>query len=187
MFEQLHDGSLYFPMAGEILDVQNRCLEKLYDYNHTRPSENERRVALLREMFCEIGENCYIEPPFHANWGGKNIHFGSDIYLNSNCTLVDDGHIYIGDHVLIGPNVTIATANHPQEPELRVKGLQYNRDVRIGENTWLGAGVIIVPGVNIGKNVVIGAGSVVVKDIPDNTLAVGNPCRVIRDIGPKDN
>ena len=89
--------------------------------------------------------------------------------------------------MLIGPNVTIATANHPQEPELRVKGLQYNRDVRIGENTWLGAGVIIVPGVNIGKNVVIGAGSVVVKDIPDNTLAVGNPCRVIRDIGPKDN
>ena len=93
-----------------------------------------------------------------------------------------DGHIYIGDRVLIGPNVTIATANHPQQAELRAKGLQYNIDVRIGENTWLGAGVIVVPGVTIGKNAVIGAGSVVVKDIPDNVLAVGNPARVIRII-----
>ena len=122
MFEQLHDGSLYFPMAGEILDVQNRCLEKLYDYNHTRPSENERRAALLREMFCEIGENCYIEPPFHANWGGHFVHFGSNVYANFGLTLVDDTHIYVGDNVMFGPNVVVATAGHPILPGLRECG-----------------------------------------------------------------
>ena len=104
------------------------------------------------------------------------------MYANSNLTLVDDGHIYVGDRVMFGPNVTVATANHPLEPDLRRQGLQYNRDVTIGENTWLGAGVIVVPGVTIGKNTVIGAGSVVTKDIPDNVLAVGVPARVIREI-----
>ena len=98
----------------------------------------------------------------------------------------DDGNVYIGDKVMFGPNVTIATANHPIEPTLREKGLQYNKDVYIGENTWIGAGVIIVPGVRIGKNTVIGAGSIVTKDIPDNVVAVGNPCRVLREIGERD-
>ena len=136
----------------------------------------------MKKNFAACGEGCYIELPFYANWGGHHLHFGSFIYANFNLTLVDDGHIYVGDHVMIGPNVTIATANHPLEPELRAKGLQYNRDVIIGENAWIGAGVIIVPGVTIGRNAVIGAGSVVTKDIPDNVLAVGNPCRVLREI-----
>lgn len=186
MFEQLHDGSLYFPMAGEILDVQNRCLEKLYDYNHTRPSENERRAALLREMFCEIGENCYIEPPFHANWGGHFVHFGSNVYANFGLTLVDDTHIYVGDNVMFGPNVVVATAGHPILPELREQGLQYNAAVHIGKNCWIGAGALIMPGVTIGEGSVIGAGSVVTKDVPANVVAVGNPCRVLRPIGERD-
>ena len=114
------------------------------------------------------------------------MHFGSDVYANFNLTLVDDGHIYIGDKVMIGPNVTIATANHPIDPELRYRALQYNKDVYIGDNVWIGAGVIIVPGVHIGKNSVIGAGSVVTKNIPDGVVAAGNPCRVIREISEHD-
>ena len=111
---------------------------------------------------------------------------GNNVYANFNLTLVDDGNIYIGDNVMFGPNVTIATANHPILPELREKGLQYNKDVHIGKNVWIGAGVVIVPGITIGNNSVIGAGSVVVKDIPANVVAVGNPCRVLREISQHD-
>ena len=145
-----------------------------------------KKQRYMREVFAECGDNCYIELPFHANWGGHNVHFGNFVYANFNLTLVDDGHIYVGDKVMFGPNVTITTANHPIEPSLRSKGLQYNKDVYIGENVWIGAGVIIVPGVHIGKNSVIGAGSVVTKDIPENVVAVGNPCRVLRVISEKD-
>ncbi len=186
MFDVLHDGSLYYPMSGEILDEQTRCLEKLYDYNRTRPSEAERRAALLREMFCEIGEGCYIEPPFHANWGGRFVHFGKNVYANFGLTLVDDTHIYVGDNVMFGPNVVIATAGHPILPELREQGLQYNASVRIGKNCWIGAGALVMPGVTIGEGSVIGAGSVVTRDVPANVVAVGNPCRVLRPVGERD-
>ena len=111
---------------------------------------------------------------------------GIIVYANFNLTVVDDGNIYIGDNVMFGPNVTIATANHPILPELREKGLQYNKDVHIGKNVWIGAGVVIVPGITIENNSVIGAGSVVVKDIPANVVAVGNPCRVLREISQHD-
>ena len=114
------------------------------------------------------------------------MHMGDLVYANTNLTLVDDGHIYIGDKVMFGPNVVVATANHPIDAELRDRGLQYNKDVHIGDNTWIGASVVIVPGVTIGKNVIIGAGSIVTKDIPDNVVAVGNPCRVIREVGEHD-
>ena len=106
--------------------------------------------------------------------------------MNSNATFVDDGHIYVGDKVMFGPNVTIATANHPIAPELRGRGLQYNKDVYIGENAWIGACTVIVPGVHIGMNTVIGAGSVVTKDIPDGVVAAGNPCRVLREVSEHD-
>ena len=146
----------------------------------------EERKALLKEMFAEIGENCYIEPPFHANWGGRHVHFGNNIYANFGLTLVDDTHIFVGDHTMFGPNVTVASAAHPVLPELRERGLQFNLPVRIGRNCWIGAGAIIMPGVTIGKNVVIGAGSIVTKDIPDNVIAVGNPCKVLREVGERD-
>ena len=187
MREKMHVGKLYLPGDQEILNEQFKCLEKLYDFNSTRPSEMEKRQALLKEMFAEIGENCYIEPPFHANFGGKHCHFGKNIYANFNLTLVDDTHIYVGDYTMFGPNCTIATAGHPILPELRDKyGYQYNLPVKIGKNCWLGAGVIVLPGVTIGDNSVIGAGSVVTKDIPENVVAVGNPCKVLRTIGEKD-
>ena len=183
----LHSGELYLPTDESIMKEQLVYLEKLYDYNHTRPLEQEKRQELLKDMFAEIGENCYIEPPFHSNWGGRNIHFGNNIYCNFNTTLVDDTHIYVGDNTMFGPNVTVATAGHPINAELREQGYQYNAPVRIGKNCWIGAGVLIMPGVTIGDNVVIGAGSVVTKDIPSNVVAVGNPCRVLREVGEKDN
>ena len=184
--EKMHSGALYLPMDEELFQEQMVCLDRLYDFNQTRPSELDRRDALLRELFAEIGEDCYIEPPLHTNWGGRHVHFGRNVYANFNLTLVDDTHIYVGDYTMLGPNVVIATAGHPLLPELREQGYQYNAPVRVGCNCWIGAGAVIVPGVSIGDNTVIGAGSIVTKDVPANCLAVGNPCRVLREINAHD-
>lgn len=184
--EKMHSCELYLPGDEEIMREQTLCLEKLYDFNATRPSEGEKRTQLLKEMFAEIGDGCYIEPPLHANWAGHHVHFGKGVYANFNLTLVDDTHIYVGDYTLFGPNVTIATAGHPILPELRERGYQYNAPVHIGRNCWIGAGAVIVPGVTIGDNVVVGAGSIVTKDLPDNVIAVGNPCRVLREVNDHD-
>lgn len=184
--QRMAEGRLYLSMDEGILAVQLDCLEKLYDFNATRPHDLEKRRQMLAGMLAEIGENCYVEPPLHANWGGAHVHFGSNVYANFGLTLVDDGHIYVGDNVKFGPHVTIATAGHPIDPELRPTGLQYNADVHIGSGVWIGAGAVILPGVTIGDNTVVGAGSVVTKDLPANVVAVGNPCRVMRPIGPKD-
>ena len=186
MQEKMHSGDIYDPNDENILREQMDCLELLYEYNLTRPHEQQRRQELLRKMFAEIGENCYIEPPFHANWGGHHVHFGKNVYSNFNLTMVDDTHIYVGDYTMFGPNVTIATAGHPILPQLRQQGLQYNMPVHIGKNCWIGAGAILVPGVTIGDNVVIGAGSIVTKDLPDNVVAVGNPCHILRQISEHD-
>lgn len=186
-YERMVNGLIYNPADEEIMREQIVFQDMLWDFNRLKPSEYEKKENYMKEVFAECGDNCYIELPFHANWGGHHLHFGSGIYANSNLTLVDDGHIYVGDKVMFGPNVTIATANHPIDPELRARGLQYNKDVYIGENTWIGASVVIVPGVHIGKNTVIGASSVVTKDIPDNVLAVGNPCRVLRNVSEHDH
>lgn len=184
--EKMHNVSLYLPNDPEIVEEQTKCLDKLYEYNATRPAEAQKRTKLLQEMFAEIGEGCYIEPPFHANFGGRHCHFGKDVYANFNLTAVDDTHIYVGDNTMFGPNVVLATAGHPILPELRQKAYQYNAPVHIGKNCWLGAGVIVLPGITIGDNSVVGAGSVVTKDIPANVIAVGNPCKVLRPIGEHD-
>lgn len=184
--EKMHAGVIYDPANDEIMQEQLQCLDKLYDFNQTRPTELDKREKMLKEMFAEIGENCYIEPPFHANWGGKHCHFGNNVYANFNLTMVDDTHIYVGDCTMFGPNCVIATAGHPILPELRKKAFQYNMPVHIGRNCWLGAGVLVMPGITIGDNSVIGAGSVVTKDIPANVIAVGNPCKVLREINEHD-
>lgn len=184
--DKQHSGQLYDPGAPEILEEQMVLLDSLEEYNAIPHRLLARREEKLRSMFAELGEGCYVESPFHANFAGKHVHFGKNVYANFNLTLVDDTHIYVGDYTMIGPNVTIATAGHPICPELRQRGLQYNLPVRIGRNCWLGAGVVVLPGVTIGDNVVIGAGSIVTKDIPSNVVAVGNPCRVLRQVGEKD-
>ncbi|HIQ63376.1 MAG TPA: sugar O-acetyltransferase [Candidatus Avichristensenella intestinipullorum] len=186
MKDKMHTGDLYFPGDEEIMREQTQRLERLYDFNHTRPSESEKRQALLKEMFAEIGEGCYIEPPLYANHAGGHVHFGKGIYCNFGLTLVDDTHIYVGDHTMFGPNVVVATAGHPILPELRQRGYQYNFPVRIGKNCWIGAGVLIMPGITIGDHVVLGAGSVVTRDIPSRVVAAGNPCRVLREVNERD-
>lgn len=186
IMSRIYVGKLVVGADALLAEEQLAALDKLFAYNALPPSHQAEKQALLREMFAEIGEDCYIETPFHANWGGKHVHFGSNIYANFNLTLVDDCPIYVGSHTMFGPNVTVAVAGHPVEPNLRRQAAQFNLTVRIGENVWIGAGAIILPGVTIGDNTVIGAGSVVTHDIPANVVAVGSPCRVLREIGEHD-
>lgn len=183
--ERMHSGRLYY-YDDALWAEQFKALEKQHLFNQTGPGQMEERAALLKEMLAEVGENCYIEPPFHANWGGRHVHFGSGVYANFNLTMVDDTHIYVGDKVMFGPNVTVCTAAHPINIEIRRKQAQYNKPVHIGGNVWIGANVTVMPGVTIGENSVIGAGSVVTRDIPANVVAVGTPCRVLRPIDGRD-
>ena len=167
--EKMHAGEPYV-MADdpELMKYQQECLDKLFEYNSLRPSETEKKAALLKEMFAEIGEDCYIETPFHANFGGAHVHFGKNVYANFNLTLVDDTHIYVGDYTMFGPNVTLATAGHPVLPELREKLYQFNLPIHIGRNCW------------------IGAHSTVTRDIPADVVAYGSPCRGARKISARD-
>ena len=184
--EKIHSGDIYFPMGEEILVEQLAYLDLMDEYNRIPRRKVQERADFLPKMFAEVGEGCYIESPFYANWGGHHVHLGKYVYANYGVTFVDDTHIYVGDGTMLAPNVVLATAGHPIDPELRGRGLQYNMPVRIGKNCWLGAGVIVMPGVTIGDNTVIGAGSVVTKDIPSGVVAVGNPCKVMREVGQHD-
>ena len=184
--EKIHSGRIYQPMGDEILNEQLAYLDLMDEYNRTPRRLMKERAAMLPKLFAEVGENCFIESPYFGNWGGHHVHLGSNVYANAGLTLVVDTHIYIGDYTMLGPNVVLATAGHPIDPELRKQGLQYNMPVRIGKNCWLGAGVVVMPGVTIGDNTVIGAGSIVTKDIPSGVVAVGNPCRVLREVGEHD-
>ena len=181
--ERMQKGLIYDTCDPEIQELQRKYKDKVWEYNQLKPSQVEEKSKYLKTVFAECGDHCFIETPFTATWGGAHVHFGNRIYANYNLTLIDDGHIYVGDRVLFAPNVTVITATHTLEPELRRYEMQYVRDVHIGENTWICTGVIVLPGVTIGKNCVIGAGSVVNRSIPDNCLAIGNPCRVIKEIG----
>ena len=181
----LHTGDLYVCNSPEMFRLQMEYRSLIQQYNQMDPRDMDGHAALLPRIFAEVGEGCFIEPPFNANWGCFT-HLGRNVYANFNLTLTDDTHIYIGDDVMIGPNVTITAATHPLHPALRRKGLQYNKPVTIGAGAWIGAGSIILPGVTIGENAVIGAGSIVTKDVPAGVLAVGSPCRVVRPIGKED-
>lgn len=189
LLEKIKNGELYDCSPDAIPDEIDKkncaCKELIHDFNMSRPSQVAFREEIIRKVFAEVGDNCYIEPPFHANWG-CNMHVGKNFYANFNLTVVDDADIYIGDSVMIAPNVVIATGTHPICPELRERVYQYNLPVHIGNRVWIGAGSIILPGVTIGDDSVIGAGSVVTKDIPSGVVAVGNPCRVLRNIDQRD-
>lgn len=184
--ERMKAGMLYDPGDQEIMQEQFPYLDCLEEFNSIPSSQTEKRQAWMKKMFAQCGKDCYIQSPFYANWSGHHLYLGDNVYANFNLTLVDDGDIYIGDKVMIGPNVTISAAGHPVLPSLRERGIQFNLPVHIENNVWIGAGVMIMPGVTIGENSIIGAGSVVTKDIPANVVAVGNPCRVLREIGERD-
>lgn len=186
IIKRKNSGKLYDPSNEKLAKVQFPAMNKLQEYNNL-PYNDIRCEKMLKEMFADIGENCMITQPFFSNWGGKNVHFGNNVYANFNLTLVDDGDIYVEDNVMLGPNVTLVTATHPICPTLRKSQMQYNLPVRICQNAWLGANVIILPGITVGKNAIVGAGSVVTKDVPANTVAAGNPCRVLREITARDD
>lgn len=183
--EKMEQGRLYTDMCEELEKERERCKELLYDFNHSRPSEVKKRQQLLNEVLGEAGEELWVEPPLRMAYGSKT-HIGNYTYINFNLVVVDDGEVWIGDHVMIAPNVTITATGHPAAPKLREKGMQFSIPVRIGNNVWIGSGAIILPGVTVGDNAIIGAGSIVTKDIPANVIAVGNPCRVLREIDDRD-
>lgn len=185
-FDRMKEGKLFYCGDTDLVELQLKYLDLVFEYNSLKPSKQAEKATLLRQMFGKLGKNAYIETPFYANWGGKNVYIGDNFYANFNLTLVDDGEIFIGDNVMIAPNVTIATATHPIDYDTRTKGTQFNLPVKICDNVWVGANSCILPNVTIGKNSVIGAGSVVTKDIPENVVAFGNPCVLYRTINEND-
>lgn len=184
--ERMLEGLLYDCNDKEVMEEQIPYLDGLFDFNKLRPTQLEEKQEYMKRVFAECGDNCYIELPFRANWGGHHVHFGNNVYVNFNGVFVDDGHIYVDDNVLIGPNVTLVTAAHPIDPDLRRKTYQFNKDIHIEENAWIGANVVVLPGVTIGKNSIIGAGSIVTRDIPSDVVAFGAPARVHRKITDAD-
>lgn len=182
MRERIHSGKLFTDYCEGLPEDRTEAKRRMKALNETGPDDLERRRELLTEIFGQE-TNAWIEPPFYFCYG-RNISIGEGSYLNFNCNFVDDGKITIGKKVMFGPAVTIATVGHPIHPDMRE--YMYTDPVTIGDNCWIGGNVTICPGVTIGKNSVIGAGSVVIHDIPENSVAVGNPCRVIRQINEQD-
>lgn len=150
-----------------------------FTWNQTSPADRERRQEIRRQLLPHAGEDCYIKAPFLCEYGHL-IYFGKNFFANYNCKMLDGGQITFGDNVMVGPDCTFVTATHPTDPERRLAGYQQFLPITVGNNVWFGSGVTVCPGVTIGDNCTIGAGSVVVKDIPAGSVAVGNPCRVIR-------
>lgn len=161
------------------------CKQKIYDFNLLPPNEYKKIPDILKSLLGKIGKNTWIEPPFHCDYGW-NIEIGENFFANYNLVILDVGKVKIGSNVQIAPNVSIYTAGHPIHPESRNSGYEYGIPITIGNNVWIGGNSVILPGVTIGNNVVIGAGSIVSKDIPDNMIAVGNPCKIIRKITDED-
>lgn len=166
------------------LEEQRAKQELMYDFNHLRPSQSREREEIARKVFGYVGKDVFIRPPVTLA-RGTLVSIGDGTYINANLTLVDDYQITIGKGCLFAPNVTISTTGHPAHPELRTKGM-YSFPVTIGDNVWIGAGAVILPGVTIGENSIIGAGSVVTQDIPANVIAFGVPCKVHRAIDDRD-
>ena len=185
LLERMESGKLFYAGDPELSRAKLRCKELLYDFNHARPSQAGEMLALLGQLLGAVGEGCWIEPPLYVNWG-RRITLGDHVYANTGLTVIDDTFVTIGSHVMLGPRVTNSAASHPVDPELRRQAYQYDLPVVLEENVWVGAGATILPGVTIGKNSVIGAGSVVDRDIPPDVVAAGVPCRVLREIGPRD-
>ena len=183
--ERMLRGLPYKAWLDGLSEERLACSKKIYEYNHLPPERWEERPALLKQLLGKTGEEITINEPFHCDYG-YNIEVGENFFANYNFTVLDVGKVIIGDNAFIAPNVSIYTAGHPIHPQSRNSGYEYGLDIVIGDNVWLGGSVSIMPGVHIGNNVVIGGGSVVTRDIPDNVLAVGNPCRVVREITEED-
>ena len=183
MHERIMAGKLFTDMCEGLPEERDEAKKRMIAFNLTTPDTLDERLRIQKEMLHEKSGEAWIEPPFYFCYG-RHIILGEGTYVNFNCNFVDDGMITVGKNVMFGPAVTIATVGHPLRPDMRE--YMYTDPVTICDNVWIGENVTICPGVTIGENSVIGAGSVVVKSIPANVVAVGNPCRVLREIGEKD-
>ena len=180
--EKCRRGGLYDANNDkELMEERQACKVLCHEYNHLSPAETGRRQEIIRNLFGTTGNNFQIEQPFYCDYG-YNIETGENFFANVNCVILDGAKVRFGDNVFIAPNCGFYTAGHPFDVAQRNSGLEYARPITVGDNVWIGANVCVLPGVTIGNNCVIGAGSVVNRDIPPGTLAVGNPCRVIRNI-----
>ena len=184
-YEDGHTDQEDIRQERELEEQRRRCKEAMFDFNSTRPGEDEKRTAILKGLLAECPDHVFLETPAHMSYG-SHVHLGDYFYANFNLVIIDDTDVYIGDRVLVGPNVTICATGHPVYPLYRELAAHYSLPIRIGNCVWIGANSVILPGVKIGDNTVIGAGSVVTKDIPDNVVAVGNLCRVLREITERD-
>lgn len=178
-------GELYRADDRELLEADRRARRLTRLFNATTEEELDRRLSLLNELLGSMGEGSYIEPPFRCDYG-SNIHIGVRFFANFDCIVLDACPVVIGDDVMFGPRVCLTTATHPIDAQVRSEGLEYAKSITIGDKVWLGAQVVVNPGVTIGENTVIGSGSVVTSDIPANVVAVGNPCRVLRSVTEED-
>lgn len=180
--EKMHSGELYDANYNKELIKERFIAKKICKkYNDTNPIKIKKREKLIKKLFGKTGNNFFIEQNFWCDYG-YNISIGENFYMNHNCIILDCAKVQFGDNVFIAPNCSFYTAGHPIDVETRNKGLEYAKPIKIGNNVWIGGNVVVLPGVTIGDNVTIGAGSVVTKNIPDNVVAYGNPCRVIREI-----
>jgi acetyltransferase-like isoleucine patch superfamily enzyme len=179
--EKMLKGQLYQAFTEELSRERQKAKELLWEYNLSPPGAIEKRKEIITRLLGKVSSNFWIEPPFYCDYG-YNITIGENFYANYNCTILDCAQVIIGDNVMCGPNVSLFTAGHPLDFQIRNQGWEYAYPIIIGNNVWLGGGGIVNPGITIGDNAVIGSGSVVTKDIPANSLAVGNPCQVIRKL-----
>ena len=174
---EIYNANYDEELIKERIEVKDKCFE----YNNIKPSNIESRTKLLKEILGKYEETFYIEQPFICDYG-YNIEIGKNFYANHNLVILDGNKVEFGDNVFVAPNCAFYTAGHPLDYKERNNGLEYAKPIKVGNNVWIGGNVTVLPGVSIGDNVVIGAGSVVTKDIPSNVIAVGNPCRVIKEI-----
>ena len=185
-WEKAQAGYLYDANYDkDIVDARTKCADLCYEFNHCKPSDTKKQTELLHQILGEIKGDIVITAPFYCDYG-FNISVGKNFYTNHNCTILDGAKVEFGDNVFIAPNCVFSTAGHAIDAEQRGKGLEIALPIKVGNNVWFGANVSVLPGVTIGDNTIIGAGSVLNKDIPSGVIAVGNPCRVIREITEKD-
>ncbi len=183
--ERMLAGLPYKAWLDGLAEERLENKKRVFRFNNMEPDKFEEKIRLIKEIFGKTGENVFVEAPFHCDYG-YNIEVGENFFANYNLTILDVGKVKIGANTQIAPNVSIYTAGHPVHPESRNTGYEYGIPITIGDNVWIGGSVTILPGVTIGSNVVIGAGSVVTRDLPDNVIAAGNPCRVLRTITEED-
>lgn len=180
-YRKMIAGELYRPSDPELLAYRQQAREILHRFNTLGPAQAQTRRDVLRDLFGSVGCDPWVEQRLHVDYG-CNIHVGDRFYANANCVLLDVAEIRIGDDAMLAPAVGLYTATHPLDAATRVSGVELGFPITIGNRVWLGAGVIVCPGVTIGDDVVVGAGAVVTKDLPDRVVAVGNPARVVREL-----